>query len=126
MNIKEKNYWLETVGTPATGCVDPLPETADVAVIGAGFCGLSAARVARQAWGKYGCFRSGEIGMGSELSKRGHGAHGNEAARADLINRYGQEAVRRMYAASLESIELVEQIVREEGIAVPVFRVAGT
>jgi glycine/D-amino acid oxidase-like deaminating enzyme len=33
-----------------------------------------------------------------------------------LISRYGHETVRRMYAASLESIELVEQIVKEEGI----------
>jgi len=33
-----------------------------------------------------------------------------------LIDRYGREAVRQMYAASLESIALVEQIVREEGI----------
>lgn len=34
-----------------------------------------------------------------------------------LIDRYGREAVQRMYAASLESIDLVEQIVRDEGIA---------
>jgi glycine/D-amino acid oxidase-like deaminating enzyme len=33
-----------------------------------------------------------------------------------LIKRYGREAVRRMYAASLESIDLVERIVKEEGI----------
>jgi glycine/D-amino acid oxidase-like deaminating enzyme len=33
-----------------------------------------------------------------------------------LVKRYGREAVRRMYAASLESIDLVEQIVREENI----------
>ena len=44
MNIKETNYWLETVASPAKGSSETLPEQADVAVIGAGFCGLSAAR----------------------------------------------------------------------------------
>ena len=34
-----------------------------------------------------------------------------------LMARYGRELVRRMYDASLESIDLVEQIVKEEGIA---------
>src|SRR6267378_2713405 len=33
-----------------------------------------------------------------------------------LIKRYGREAVRKMYAASLDSIDCVEQIVREENI----------
>jgi len=44
MNIKETNYWLETVAEPARGADGPLPETADVAIVGAGFCGISAAR----------------------------------------------------------------------------------
>lgn len=33
-----------------------------------------------------------------------------------LIRRYGRELVRKMYATSLESIDLVERIVQEEGI----------
>jgi len=33
-----------------------------------------------------------------------------------LIKRYGRDAVRKMYAASLDSIDCVEQIVREENI----------
>jgi glycine/D-amino acid oxidase-like deaminating enzyme len=35
---------------------------------------------------------------------------------ATLMGRYGREATKRMYAASLESIDCVEEIVREEGI----------
>ena len=44
MNIREKNYWLETVSEPAQGTSALLPDAIDVAVVGAGFCGLSAAR----------------------------------------------------------------------------------
>ena len=46
MNIREKNYWLDTVAEPATGATGGLPDKVDVAIVGGGFCGLSAARVA--------------------------------------------------------------------------------
>jgi len=39
---QELNYWLTTVQMPAAPAL-PLPESADVAIIGAGFTGLSAA-----------------------------------------------------------------------------------
>jgi len=44
MTIKEKNYWLETVAAPSAQSERELPERVAVAVVGAGFCGLSAAR----------------------------------------------------------------------------------
>src|SRR5712692_1350465 len=44
MVIKEKNYWLETVTTPPAQSARDLPDSIDVVVVGAGFCGLSAAR----------------------------------------------------------------------------------
>ena len=42
MAIQEKNYWLETVSIPA-GQSSRLPEKVDVAVVGSGVTGLSAA-----------------------------------------------------------------------------------
>jgi NADH dehydrogenase FAD-containing subunit len=42
--LKEHNYWLTTAEFPKTNAGQPLPERVDVAVIGAGFTGLSAAR----------------------------------------------------------------------------------
>ncbi|MGA9901707.1 MAG: FAD-dependent oxidoreductase, partial [Terriglobales bacterium] len=39
---QELNYWLTTVQMPASA-TEPLPQRTDVAVIGAGFTGLSAA-----------------------------------------------------------------------------------
>ena len=44
MNIRETNYWLETLSERVQGATGPLLESVDVAVVGAGFCGLSAAR----------------------------------------------------------------------------------
>ena len=44
MALKEHNYWLTTADLPKTDAAHRLPERVDVAVIGAGFTGLSAAR----------------------------------------------------------------------------------
>jgi len=38
MNIKEKNYWLDTVAEPAMGATSVLPDKVDVAIVGGGFC----------------------------------------------------------------------------------------
>jgi len=44
MAIREKNFWLSTVEMPKSDPAQALPESVDVAVLGAGFTGLSAAR----------------------------------------------------------------------------------
>src|SRR5215472_4008769 len=44
MTIQEKNFWLDTVNTSPVQSACDLPDAVDVAVVGGGFCGLSAAR----------------------------------------------------------------------------------
>ncbi|HET6932481.1 MAG TPA: FAD-dependent oxidoreductase [Candidatus Acidoferrum sp.] len=116
MNIKEKNYWLETVAEPATGLTGALPEKVDVAVVGGGFCGLSAARVLAQRGVHVVLFEAESLGWGASCRNGGMVLTGMKLPVPTLIKRYGREAVQRMYAASLESIDLLERIVHEEGI----------
>src|SRR5882724_774051 len=116
MNIKEKNYWLETATEPATGSTGVMPEKVDVAVVGGGFCGLSAARVLAQRGVRLALFEAESLGWGASCRNGGMVLTGMKRPVPTLIKRYGREAVQRMYAASLESIDLVERIVNEEGI----------
>src|SRR5215469_729941 len=116
MNIRETNYWLETVCEPARGSGDPLPESVDVAVVGAGFCGLSAARVLAKRGVRVAVLEAETLGWGASCRNGGMVLTGMKLPVPTLIARYGRETVRKMYAASLESIDVVEQIVREEGI----------
>lgn len=116
MNIKESNYWLETVSDRAQGTSDPLPESVDVAVVGAGFCGLSAARVLAKRGVRVAVLEAETLGWGASSRNGGMVLTGMKLSVPALISRYGREAVQRMYAASLESIDLVEHIVKEEGI----------
>jgi glycine/D-amino acid oxidase-like deaminating enzyme len=116
MNIREKNYWLDTVAEPATGATGALPDKVDVAIVGGGFCGLSAARVLAQRGVRVALLEAQSLGWGASCRNGGMVLTGMKLPVPTLIKRYGREAVQRMYAASLESIDLVERIVKEERI----------
>ena len=116
MNIRETNYWLETVWDLAQGTREPLPERVDVAVVGAGFCGLSAARVLAKRGVRVAVLEAETLGWGASGRNGGMVLSGMKLPVPTLISRYGRETVRRMYAASLESIDFVEKIVKEEAI----------
>ena len=116
MNIREANYWLETIPDRLQGSSDSLPEKVDVAVVGAGFCGLSAARTLAKRGVRVAVLEAETLGWGASCRNGGMVLTGMKLPVPALIARYGREAVRRMYAASLESIDLVEQIMKEERI----------
>lgn len=116
MNIKETNYWLETVPEPVRGADGPPPEDTDVAVVGAGFCGLSAARALAKRGVKVAVLEAETLGWGASSRNGGMVLTGMKLPVPTLISRYGRELVQQMYAASIEGIDLVERIVKEEGI----------
>jgi glycine/D-amino acid oxidase-like deaminating enzyme len=112
----ELNYWLTTVKMPPTPA-DPLPETADVTVIGAGFTGLSAALALAKRGAKVVVLEAETIGWGASSRNGGMVLPGLKLGVNELISRYGRELTGRMYAASLETIATVECIVSQEDIA---------
>jgi glycine/D-amino acid oxidase-like deaminating enzyme len=115
--IQEQTYWLTTVDMPKTDLSRALPETADVAVIGAGFTGLSAARTLAQKGVKVIVLEGETIGWGASSRNGGMVLTGMKLGVNQLISMYGRERTQKMYAASVASIDAVEQIVREENIA---------
>ena len=116
MLINEKNYWLETVIAPPAQAARDLPDSIDVAVVGAGFCGLSAARTLAKRGVSVAVLEAETFGWGASSRNGGMVLTGMKLPVPALIKRYGGETVRKMYAASLDSIDGVEQIVREENI----------
>jgi glycine/D-amino acid oxidase-like deaminating enzyme len=115
MNFNSTNYWLDTVQMPA-GTSGDLPERVDVAVVGAGFTGLSAARTLAKRGAKVAVLETHTIGWGASSRNGGMVLTGMKLGVETLAGRYGIESAKRMYAASLASIDLVEQIVGEEKI----------
>ncbi len=113
---EERNYWLTTTEFPATDPGQALPEVVDVAVIGSGFTGLSAARTLAKRGAKVAVLEGQTIGWGASSRNGGMVLTGLKLGVHKLISMYGRERTRRMYAASLASIDCVEQIVKEEAI----------
>jgi glycine/D-amino acid oxidase-like deaminating enzyme len=113
--FSESNYWLGTASMP-TGTPGELPSRVDVAIIGAGFTGLSAARTLAKGGATVAVLEANSIGWGASSRNGGMVLTGLKLDPATLAKRYGIETTRRMYSASLASIDLVEQIVREENI----------
>ncbi len=114
MPLQEHNYWLTTTEFPATDTSRPLPETVDVAVVGAGFTGLSAARTLAKRGARVAVLESETIGWGASSRNGGMVLTGMKLGINKLISMYGRELTRRMYAASLASMDCVEQIVGED------------
>ena len=98
MTIKQHNYWHTTTHMPGeANTVTPIPQKADVAIIGGGYTGLSAAyTLAKQGvvlvtvnyrLGIFGFFA--HPGLTSESSRHatGEGGHRTDAARVEDIAR---------------------------------------
>ncbi|MFZ0803570.1 MAG: FAD-binding oxidoreductase [Terriglobales bacterium] len=115
MSLQQSNYWLDTATLPAATSGD-LPPNVDVAIVGAGFTGLSAARILAKRGANVVVLEAHTIGWGASSRNGGMVLTGMKLDVETLAARYGMESAKRMYAASLASIAFVEQVVREEQI----------
>jgi glycine/D-amino acid oxidase-like deaminating enzyme len=116
LSPKEMNFWMQTVAMPKATASLPLPESADVAVIGAGFTGLSAARVLAKRGAKVVVLEAQSSGWGASSRNGGMVLTGLKLGIDALLKKYGREAARKMYRASVAAIDFVEQIIQEESI----------
>src|SRR5215470_5446092 len=113
MAVQEKNFWLTTAEMPSVA-QRPLPQRVDVAILGAGFTGLSAARTLAKAGARVAVMESQTIGWGASSRNGGMVLSGLKVGVRDLLSKYGKEATKRMFDASIEAIDAVERIVAEE------------
>jgi len=94
----------------------PAPARVDVAVIGGGITGLCAARALARRGVAVAVLEAHAIGWGASSRNGGMVLTGHKIGAAALRSRYGLELARRLYSASVESVDLVATIVGEEGI----------
>src|SRR2546429_5365690 len=100
MPIREKNYWLETVATSPAPSAGDLPDHVDVAIVGAGYCGLSAARTLAKRGVNVAVLEAETFGWGASSRNGGMALTRMKLPVHTLIRRYGRDTVRKMYAAS--------------------------
>jgi glycine/D-amino acid oxidase-like deaminating enzyme len=116
MNPIQQIYWHTTVGMPGEAMPAPLPESVDVAVIGGGYTGLSAARTLAMQGTRVAVLEANTIGWGASSRNGGMVLTGLKLDMQTVMKKYGRELARRLFQCSLDSIDTVEQIVDEEHI----------
>ncbi len=107
---------MKTTAIPQADPSRALPDSVDAAIIGSGVTGLSAAIALAKRGMQTAVLEAETFGWGASSRNGGMVLTGMKLPVPTLISRYGRERVQRMYAASLASIDCVEQIVREEKI----------
>lgn len=114
--LKEKIFWHETVEMPSEKNLQSLPEKVDVVVIGGGYTGLSAARTLAKHGVKVAVLEAETIGWGASSRNGGMVLAGLKVPMQTIIKNYGRDVAKRLFQCSLDSIDTVEQIVKEEKI----------
>lgn len=109
-------YWHTTTQMPEDKVIAPLPAKVDIAVIGGGYTGLSAARTLAKHGVKVVVLEAESMGWGASSRNGGMVLTGLKLGMGKILKRYGRELARRLFQYSLDSIDTVEQIIQEENI----------
>ncbi len=109
-------YWHTTVTMPDDANLTHVPENVDVAIIGGGYTGLSAARTLAKRGVKVAVLEAETIGWGASSRNGGMTLTGLKVSMQSIIKNYGRELAKELFQYSLDSVNTVEQIVKEENI----------
>lgn len=114
--MKFSSYWHDTAPAFSSAQEGPVEGHFDVAVIGGGFTGLNAARKLAREGVRVALLEAAHVGAGGSGRNGGHLnngiAHGYASAKAHL----GAERAHRLYKAYDRSIDMIENVIAEEGI----------
>jgi glycine/D-amino acid oxidase-like deaminating enzyme len=114
--MNQQIYWHTTIQMPDDSNLTPLPEKVDVAVIGGGYTGLSAARTLAKRGVKVAVLEANTIGWGASSRNGGMTLTGLKVSMHTVFKKYGREIARRLFQCSIESVDMVERIVKDENI----------
>ena len=114
--MKQQIYWHTTMDAPSDKNLTPIAEKVDVAIIGGGYTGLSAARTLAQQGMKVAVLEAETMGWGASSRNGGMVLTGVKLPMQTVIKRYGRDLAKRLFQYSLASIDTVEQIISEEKI----------
>ncbi len=115
--LKLTPYWTDDSPRPADLPVAAdLPNQIDVAIVGGGYTGLSAARTLAKSGVSAVVLERETIGWGASSRNAGITGCSLKQKSKTIFKWYGEELGRIFWEASLDALELIKELVYEEGI----------
>ena len=124
--MKQYPYWWDSPAVqrdtenlePRAQHVQPadLPARADVAIVGAGYTGLAAARHLARGGASVVVLEGERVGWGASSRNGGQVLTGMKLDPATLVARFGTARARDLFAASIESIVALERLIADEAM----------
>jgi glycine/D-amino acid oxidase-like deaminating enzyme len=115
--MKLESYWLDTAPEVEGLQAGPPEGQADVAVIGAGFTGLSAARALARYGADVVVLEAGRTVGEASGTNGGHCNTGLVQDYFEVVRHFGEEQANTYYQTFSAAVDTVERVVREERIA---------
>lgn len=113
---EERAYWHATTPALPSYAGAPLPARVDVAVVGGGYTGVSAALHVARGGASVAVLEAETLGWGASTRNGGMVHPGLKWGPRTLRARYGAELGDRLYRATVDAFDLVETLVRDEAI----------
>ena len=113
--LRTTPWWWEAA-EPAPPQPAPLPEEAEVAIIGGGYTGLSAALTLGRLGIGATVIEAERIGFGASSRNGGMVSGGLKLARSDLARRFGADRADRLVREAAGSLAFLEETLAREGI----------
>jgi glycine/D-amino acid oxidase-like deaminating enzyme len=115
--VKLDSYWTDTAPRFAGAEQGPVEGSVDVAVIGGGFTGLSAALALGQRGASVVVVEAGKVASAASGRNGGHVNNGTSVDFGGLAQKLGLPAAQALYHAFDAAVDTVERIVTEQQIA---------
>jgi glycine/D-amino acid oxidase-like deaminating enzyme len=117
--VKRYAYWLDTLpaNSTTTNPESRLPKQVDVAIVGGGYTGLSAARRLTMAGASVAVLERDEIGSGASSRNGGQVLTGLKLDASALVAKFGEARARDLFAVSRDAMSALERVIDEETIA---------
>ena len=115
--MKPEVFWTDQFSSDTPLPVSTvLPAEVDVAIVGSGYTGLTAARILAKAGSSVAVMDQYEIGWGASSRNGGMATPGLKQDIFKIHKKYGMDYAREFWRSSVDAIDLLEQIIIEENI----------
>ena len=115
-DYERRPYWHATMPSLHDRSGRQLPDIVDVAIVGGGYTGVAAARKLALQGARAVLLEARTLGWGASTRNGGIVHPGYKWGVPTLIKRYGPELARAIYGESMEALELVSGLIRDNDI----------